>query len=55
MKTWQKIVVVCVSGAAVWGLAFAGTVWTQYAMVFASFASGVSAMCGILTGFTGSK
>lgn len=55
MKTWQKILIVCASGALVWGLSFAGTVWTQFAMVFSSFAAGVSALCAILTGFTGAK
>jgi hypothetical protein len=52
MKTWQKILVVCVSGALVWGLSYAGTVWTTYAMVFSSFSAGVTALCGIVTGFT---
>ena len=55
MKTYQKILVVCISGAAVWGLSYAGSIWTNYALVFSSFSAGVSALCGILTGFTGTK
>jgi len=55
MKTWQKILIVCVSGALVWGLSFCGTVWPTLAMVFSSFAAGVASLCAILTGFTGSK
>mgnify|MGYP000903251138 CR=1 FL=1 len=55
MKTWQKILVVALSGAAVWGLSYAGTVWTDYALVFSSFSAGVTSLCGIITGFTGNK
>jgi len=55
MKTWQKILVVVVSGGLVWGLSYCASIWTAYSLVFASFSAGVSALCGILTGFTGSS
>jgi hypothetical protein len=55
MSTWKKILVVCLSGAAVWGLAYCAGLWTSYSLVFASFAAGISALCGIMTGFTGPK
>lgn len=55
MKTWQKILIVVLSGGIVWGLSYAGTVWSNFSMVFSSFAAGITALCGILTGFTGSS
>ena len=55
MKTWVKIVIVCACGAAVWGLSYCASLWTDYSLVLASFSAGMSALCGILTGFTGSK
>lgn len=55
MKTINKIIVVSASGAAVWGLSYCGTIWSNYALVFSSFAAGVTALCGILTGFSSSK
>lgn len=51
MRTWQKLVIVCVGGALSWGLAYASSVWTTYAMVFASISTASTAMVGILTGF----
>jgi len=51
MKTWQKVVVVCVCGAAVWGLSYASSLFTDYALVCSSFATGVTALCSIITGF----
>ena len=55
MKTWQKILVVMVSGGLVWGLSYCGTIWTTYALVFSSFSAGITALSGIITGFSGSK
>ena len=55
MKTWQKVLVVVVSGGLVWGLSYCGTIWNTYALVFSSFSAGITALCGILTGFSGSK
>jgi hypothetical protein len=55
MKTWHKILIVCGCGAAVWGLSYCAGLWTTYSLVFASFSAGITALCGILTGFTGAK
>lgn len=55
MKTWVKVLIVCASGAAVWGFSYVGTLYPNYALVTSSFASGVAAGCAILTGFNGSK
>lgn len=55
MKTYQKILVVCIGGALVWGLSYCGTIWSAYALVFSSFSAGVTALVGILTGFSGPK
>lgn len=55
MKTYQKILIVMVSGALVWGLSYCAGLWSQYSLVFASFSAGVTALCGSLTGFSGTK
>jgi hypothetical protein len=55
MKTWQKILVVVASGGAVWGLSYCASLWPVYALVFSSFSAGVTALCGIITGFTGAS
>ncbi len=55
MKTWLKILIVCLCGAAVWGLSYAGSIWSNYSLVFSSFSAGVTALCGILTGFSGTR
>lgn len=55
MKTWTKLLIIVGCGGAVWGLSYAGTVWTNYALVFSSFSAGLTALCGVLTGFTGSS
>lgn len=55
MKTWLKIVIVCLGGGLVWGLSFCSGVWPTFSMVFASFATGVTALVGVLTGFTPNK
>jgi len=55
MKVYQKILIVVVSGGLVWGLSYSGTIWSDYALVFSSFAAGITALCGILTGFTGRR
>jgi hypothetical protein len=52
MKTWTKLVIVCVGGALAWGLAYSSSVWTQYAMVFASISTASTAAVGLLVGWT---
>lgn len=51
MKTWHKLIVVCVCGAAVWGLSYSGSVWPDFGMVCASFATGVTGLCSIIAGW----
>ena len=55
MKTGQKILIVCICGASVWGLSYCGSLWSEYSLVFSSFSAGITALCGILTGFSGGK
>lgn len=55
MKTWVKLLIVCIGGALSWGLAYASSVWTTYAMVFASLSTAATAAVGIITGFVPSK
>lgn len=52
MKTWVKILIVAASGAAVWALAYCGTLWPDFALVLSSAASTVAMACGAITGFT---
>jgi hypothetical protein len=51
MNKIQKLAVVVVCGGIVWGLAYAGSVWTEYAMVTASFATAVTGLCSVVSGF----
>ena len=55
MKIWKKILIVCISGALVWGLAYCAGIWQAYSMVFASFSASITALCAISTGFTGTS
>lgn len=51
MKLWHKVTVVCICGAAVWGLSYTSSLFPTYALVCSSFATGVTALCSIITGF----
>jgi hypothetical protein len=53
MKRWLKILIVCLSGALVWGLGYCGTIWINLAQVFNLFAAGVAMLCSVLVGWTG--
>lgn len=55
MKTWKKILIVCIGGAISWGLAYCSSIWTQWAMVLASVSTATTATVAILTGFTPTK
>ncbi len=57
MKNWQKLIIVVISGAAVWGLSFVGTLESMrnYAMAISLFGGAVSALCAAVTGFTPTK
>jgi hypothetical protein len=51
MNKIQKLAVVVVCGGLVWGLAYAGSVWPDYAMITASFATGVTGLCSMIAGW----
>ena len=55
MSNLKKILIVCGCGAVVWGLSYCASLYSTYSLVFASFSAGVTALCGILTGFSGSS
>ena len=52
MKTWVKLLIVCVGGALAWGLAYSASVWTEYAMVFASVSTASTAAVGLIVGWS---
>lgn len=51
MKTWQKLIIVCVSGAAVWGLSFLSGQKPEMAMMLASVNAAIVAVCSFFTGY----
>ena len=57
MKTWQKLLIVVISGGAVWGLSFAGTLESMknFAMALSLASGSIAAACTALTGFTVTK
>ena len=55
MKTWQKLIIVCVSGAIVWGLSFISSVKPDMAMMLASVNAAVVAVCSYSTAFPAPK
>lgn len=52
MKLWLKILIVCIGGAASWGLAYTASLLPQWAVVFASLSTASTVTVYILTGFT---
>lgn len=52
MKTWQKILIAAVCGAAIYGLGFAATVWTNWSMIFNGAAALAASVCTLITGFS---
>lgn len=55
MKTWLKILIVCIAGAGVWGLSYCASLFPAYAMALSLFSAGLASLCGIITGFSGPK
>lgn len=51
MKLWMKVLIVVACGGTVWGLSFCGSLFPSYGLVCSSFSAGITALCGILTGF----
>ena len=55
MKTWIKILVVCIAGALVWGLSYASSIYPVFALVCSSFATGITALSSIVAGWPPNK
>lgn len=53
MKTWQKLLIVCASGAVVWGLSYLSSVKPEMAMMFASINAAVVGVSAFFTGYSG--
>lgn len=51
MKLWVKILIVCISGAAVWGLSFLTSIKPEMAMMLASVNTAIVAVCSFFTGY----
>jgi len=51
MKVWQKFVVVCVSGATVWGLSYLISIKPEMAQMLSSINVAVVAVCSFATGY----
>ncbi len=51
MKLWLKLLIVCISGAIVWGLSFLSSVHPEMAMMLASINVAVVAVCSFFTGY----
>jgi hypothetical protein len=51
MKTWQKLLIVVVSGGAIWGLSFLASVKPDMAQMLASVNVAIMAVCSYFTGF----
>lgn len=51
MKLWQKMLIVCGSGAAVWGLSYLSGLHPEMAMMLASVNAAIVAVCSFTTGY----
>lgn len=51
MKVWQKLLIVCGSGAVVWGLSYLSSIKPDMAMMLASVNVAVVAVCSFFTGY----
>lgn len=51
MKLWLKVLIVCLSGAAVWGLSFLSSIKPEMALMLASVNAAVVAVCSFFTGY----
>lgn len=55
MKLWVKILVVCISGATVWGLSYVSSIKPEMSMMLASINTAVVAVCSFVTGYPSKK
>jgi len=51
MNNMKKLLIVIACGGAVWGLSYAGSIWSTYSFVTSSLCAAITALCGILTGY----
>lgn len=51
MTLWKKMIIVCISGATVWGLSYLSSVKPEMAMMLASVNVAVVAACSFFTGY----
>ncbi len=51
MKIWQKLIIVCISGASIWGLSFLASVKPGMVMMIASVNVAIMAVCSYFTGY----
>lgn len=51
MKIWLKILIVCITGALVYGLGFCGTIWTNLSQAFNLLSAGVAMLGGGIVGW----
>jgi len=51
MKLWTKVLIVCLSGAAVWGLSFLAGMKPEMSMMLASVNAAIVAVCSYFTGY----
>jgi len=51
MKLWVKILIVCLSGAAVWGFSYLSSIKPDMAMMLASINTAIVAICSYFTGY----
>lgn len=51
MKLWTKVLIVCLSGAAVWGLSFLAGQKPEMSMMLASVNAAIVAVCSYFTGY----
>lgn len=52
MKNWTKIVIVVVCMGLSGGLSFSASLWTNLAVPLSLFASGITALMGVIVGWT---
>lgn len=51
MKLWIKVVIVCLSGAGVWGLSYLASIKPDMALMLASVNTAIVAVSSYFTGY----
>lgn len=55
MKVYQKLIIVCISGATVWGLSYLSSLNPAAAMLISSVNATITMACAYFTGFPAPK